>query len=214
MSMSFIHIHERERSREFRVPHVAVKDGAKLVLTDEAQYRTAVEGTKGILRTFEAASGRASTLLEKLPIGTVIRLEAVFERQVVDVVKFRQLTPKPPVSNTRGVSGIDRFVGLVEAKAKTGEWSDRRFAGICVCKPESDHADCAAVDVFASNEHMEQMRDEALNNAESFMTKYVILFQTIHIVRSDFTHFSKPHTGDFHAHVHVSVSDGIPDSAC
>ena len=44
--MSFIHIHERETSREFRVPHVAVKDGAKLVLTDEAQYRTAVEAPK------------------------------------------------------------------------------------------------------------------------------------------------------------------------
>lgn len=212
--MSFVHIHDRERSREFRVPHVAVREGAKLILTDEARYRTAVEGTKGILRTFEAASDRASRLLEKLPIGTVIRLEALFETQVVDVVKFRQLTPESPVAETEGVPGIDRFVGLVNAKAKSGEWPDRRFAGICVCKPDSDHRDCAAVDIFASNEHMEQMRDEALKNAEFYMTKYVILFQTIHLVRSDFTHFSKPHTGDFHAHVHLSVSEGIPNSAC
>jgi hypothetical protein len=165
-------------------------------------------------RSYWDAIKRVRHHLRTRPIGTTVALKAYSSEddEFIEQVRFRRISSSPPIADTQGVLGIDRAVGYIESKP---EWkSTRRYAGICVCKPDSDHRDCAAIDVFASNSVMEAMRDVFLENSTWFNTKYVILYRTIFIVRNDGTWYSKPYTGFYHAHVHLSVNGGISGSAC
>jgi len=66
------------------------------------------------------------------------------------------------------------------------------------------------VDYFASWEVMNSIKNHVLEQAEWFHTKYVILGSFIYFPGQRPQHYS----GDFHTHVHVSVTGGVFDSAC
>ena len=124
----------------------------------------------------------------------------------LDQVRFFKVQVEPPIQDGPGVIGIDRFQAHVKMFYPNARW-----AGTCVCKPASDHRACAATDYFDSPKNMEAMRNDAIRNAEFFHTKYVILYRTIYHA----PHFQGSYySGTYHAHVHVSVYGGVPDSAC
>jgi hypothetical protein len=208
----YVYSVEEKLSREYSRVRFCVNAGASRVKGGQwLKYRVNVGTNKGILRDFAGAKNRARHVLRTKPIGTTVQLQAVRldPIDVVATVKFRKVSSAPPVADTEGVEGIDRFVGWVNAESRAGRLKGVRYAGICVCKHPSDHADCAAVDIFATEESMEAMRHEALTNVAYYHTKYTILYRTI-----SFPTTSQPYYGDYHAHLHLSVNGGIHDAAC
>lgn len=203
----FIFIFAATRSREYLTAGGAVRDGFKKVDKPWVDgWRVAVDDTVGIIRKDPRATRkRAIQLLENRPVGTTVRIEAINDDEVVGRVRFRQALVKPPVKDTRGPRGLDRVEGFIEFKYK-----DARWAGDCVCKPDSDHRDCAAVDYFDTEENMVKQKNDLLASPEYFDIKYIILFDRLW--KPDGS--SQPHTGTFHAHIHVSVNGGVPNAAC
>ena len=206
-------VHEGKHSRDYLRARSCVREGAKIVERKwDAKYRVGVVGQNlGMPREFEAAVDRARFLLRERPIGTTVVIQRLRSdnNSPAETVKFRKVTVRPPVANTEGVEGIDRAVGWIEANKKR---SDRvRYAGICVCKPDSDHADCAALDIFATDSFMRRMKAEFLANPSWYHTKYVILYREICFPAPG---RCGPYFGVFHAHVHLSVNGGHPNAAC
>jgi hypothetical protein len=203
--VKYVFTRDREQSKEFATAGGAVRTGADKVFGPHLTYRVHLEGNEGRERGFLDARKRAKDLLDSKPLGTVVFLDAFRSGQRVDRVRFRKVQDQPPVADTRGPAGLDRVEGYIRAS-----FPKARFAGDCVCKPNSDHADCAAVDYFDTAENMARMRDFLLANAEYFQIKYVILFDRIWF--SDGS--SRAYTGTYHSHIHVSVTGGFYRSAC
>jgi hypothetical protein len=212
VQVSFVFIDEGHVSDDYVLSGPCINDGAKTVKksADWIGYRVNVDDRVGEVKSFADAKVRAQAALESKPIGTTVRLQAVVKStlKVKDRVNFKKIRDNPIV-NTPGVEGIDRFVGWIEAHKSPGD--NVRYAGICVCKHPSDHADCAAVDVFATNTFMKRMKAEALRNPQFYHTKYVILFKEICFPDPG---QCQPYFGDTHYHVHLSVNGGIKDKAC
>ena len=212
LDTKFVFIHDEDRSKEYGLVRTCVNAGAATIKKPwDAKYRVGVaDENLGMPRDFAGAKTRAKELLRKRPSGVTIVMERLTsDGEVADKVRFRKITVKPPVPNTEGVEGIDRIVGWVNQEAREGRLKGVRYAGICVCKPNSDHADCAAVDIFATWESMEKIQREMWRDPHYYHTKYTILGRVI-----TFFGHSDPYTGDFHAHIHISVNGGINNSAC
>jgi len=207
----FIYTYDGDRSQEYTAAGVAVRAGAEKVKEHPfAKFRVATEANKGTLRDFLDARRRAVEVVAGRPIGTVVRLEAVKDDKVIDVVRFRKVAGNPPVADTRGPEGLDRVEGMIRA-----EFPNARWAGDCVCKPDSDHADCAAVDYFDSQARMVAIRLRLMQDPAYFHLKYIILFDRIYFfdTAGNFTG-SQDYDGVFHSHIHISVYGGRNGAAC
>jgi hypothetical protein len=111
--------------------------------------------------------------------------------------------------DTSGVDGIDKWCGLLKSEGFTDDRTFR-YAGICVCKPGSDHKDCAAVDNFDTADRMRAELQLALKYRDYINLKYCILFDRIYFRDGSV----RVHTGTYHSHLHTSVYGGIFNSAC
>ena len=173
---------------------------------EDIRYRVYVEGENaGVRRVYFDALTRARQLLRTQPVGKTVVLARVRpDDSVTGKVKFRHVLRKPPVADTPGPLGIDRVIGYIESTFKKA-----RFAGQCVCKPNSDHARCSAVDYFDTHDNMVKMKNALLANAKFFDIKYVILFDRIYFADGHSEHYD----GVFHSHIHVSVNQ-VGQSAC
>ena len=155
----YIYIKDGRNSKEFQSARNDVRAGAhRLHVTGEDPvmftYRVGIEGmNSGIERDFEGACKRARQLLRSKPVGLDIRLERLKNGKEVGQVRFRRVQTFH-AKDTRGPEGLDRVEGFIET-----EFPRARFAGDCVCKPNSDHADCAAVDYFDTEANMVAMRE-------------------------------------------------------
>ena len=212
MALKFVYTFEKEDSREYANLRTVVREGAKRILSDNAavRYRVGVNGTTGILRGFEEAKERARYFIKNKPLGAVVRMQAVrADNKVIGAIRWFKVDDAP-IADTPGVLGIDRWAGYLNANfVGNGTF---RYAGICVCKPSSDHRDCAACDNFDTRANMEKQRDEAIARADYYQSKYLILFDKIYAAAYGFA--PRPHTGEYHTHVHLSVFGGITGSAC
>lgn len=213
---TFVFMHDEARSREFSSVGRCVRTACAKIRANKRVYAISKDGgvTFGKKReSMRETKQRAKEVIKNNPDLKVI-VRAWENGKRIDQVKFATLTKTPPEANTPGVQGVDRIVGWIESEVAQGRLTTRRYAGTCVCKTttsggHSDHADCAAVDIFASNEDMETIRNTLIREAAYFNTKYVILYKRIHFVGS-----SKYYSGSYHAHVHASVYGGIYNSAC
>jgi len=207
---AYLFVHNKKASKEFDNVTKVTAAGAALIHGIGLGYRVHVEGQNvGRERRFIDALRRARELLPKLPTGTTVTIEAVTKDGVeTDQVRFRKVEHLPREKDTRGSEGLDRVEGFIEQF-----FHQARFAGDCVCKPNSDHAFCAAVDYFDTTERMEEMRDLLLSNAEYFDIKYVILFDRIWFVRDDGSVYSEHYGLIYHNHIHISVNTR-GESAC
>jgi len=208
----YLYIYNEDRSKEYETVRFCINAGANEIKKDwEIKYRVGVAGENlGMPRDFQPAKDRAKSLLRYKPSGVTIVMERLdTSNQPVDKVRFRKVTVKPPVATTEGVLGIDRMVGWVNQESRAGRLDGVRYAGICVCKPDSDHKDCAAVDIFATWASMDKIEKEFWSKPDYYNAKYSILRSTIRFYQS-----AQHYTGDYHAHNHLSVNGGKPGSAC
>lgn len=215
MTTKFMFIHNGDKSKEYMLARNCIRAGAAKVRRDAdwITYHVGLEGHNvGIARTFKGAKSRAKNLLRTKPLGNTIRIAAKKngEGQPVDTVYFHKVDTMPPVHDGPGVLGIDRAEAYVK-----NTFPHARFAGDCVCKSttsggHSDHADCAAVDYFDSWENMGKMKNEFINHADYYNTKYVILADRIYFPGGRSEHYS----GVYHSHMHLSVNGGRYNSAC
>ena len=176
-------------------------------------YRLVIDGEPGRRRTFFDAKARLRSVLRGMRPGQYdVRVERLSgpNAVVVDKVRFFKTRPAAPVQDTPGPIGLDRVEGFIESK-----YRGARFAGDCVCKPDSDHRDCAAVDYFDTVSNMTAMREDLMADPAYFHLKYIILFDRIYFfdLAGHFTG-SENYTGVFHSHIHVSVYGGAPGAAC
>jgi hypothetical protein len=202
----YLFIHDGKRSKDYISLILATRAGAAKVkaVSEDVFYRTFIVGqNEGTPRDYFGAVTRARQLLRVRPVGETIAIARVRAStdQTLEVVKFRHTLRQPPVADTRGSISLDRVEGYVRV-----EFPKARFAGDCVCKPDSDHAFCAAVDYFDTEANMVAMRTAFLQNADYFGTMYVILFDRIYFPTGNGTFRSEAYHGDFHSHVHVSVA--------
>lgn len=210
----YVYIHDGDRSEFFPSAGVAGRAGAALLRPDahpNALYRIVVDGEERRQKDFVEARRQAVAVVAARPAGSNVALQSVRKTgEVIDQVRFRKVPGVPPVKDSRGVEGIDRVEGAIEDKFPAA-----RFAGDCVCKPDSDHRDCAAVDYFDTSANMVKMRLMLMDNAAYFHLKYIILFDRIYFFDTTGTFTgSQDYTGTFHAHIHVSVYGGKTGSAC
>lgn len=209
-------IHNEKRSRDYVRARASVRDGMQLIEGPHLYYRVGIEGSNiGIERDFAGATARVKELKKKYPQQKVVAKSYRGDDEFVDQVRFLQLTKSPPIKDGELCPGGDRFIAWVENERKRGRLRHVRYAGGCVCKStasggHSDHADCAAVDIFSTNEEMEYIRDGALRYADYFDAKYAILFARIWYSLTE----SDPYGGIYHSHVHVSFNGGRYNSAC
>ena len=211
-NVSYVYSDDGDVSPEFNQPGPCVTEGAKRAKRRApwVKYRVNVNDDVGELGSYAGKVDKATILLGGKAVGTTIRFQAVGRDGVLEQVSFRKMQDEP-VANTEGVEGIDRFVGWVNAEARAGRLDGVRYAGICVCKHPSDHADCAAVDIFATDASMRKMVAEALGNADYYHTKYTILYREICYPSPG---QCQAYFGDKHYHVHLSVNGGHHDAAC
>lgn len=197
----------------------AVRDGLEKVEGHWRTYRVGVETnagyTEGTEKGISEARDRALHLSKKFP-NRKVRVRAFKDGVLMDQVRFVTLRKNPdPAGDLRLCEGCRKFIGWVEAEKAAGRLTGVRYAGGCVCKStqfgsHSDHADCAAIDIFADAKSMERMRDVLRDNPEVFDLKYVILYRTIYFPDGS----SHAYSGDYHAHVHASFYGGKFNSAC
>lgn len=200
----------------------AVRDGMDKLRAPGRGYRVGVESksaggyTEGVVKEFDEAKARAEHLLRAFPTRKVRVVAIGSDGTKLDQARFVVLRKTPdPAGDVRLCEGCRRFIGWVEQERKAGRLKGVRYAGGCVCKHttsggHSDHADCAAIDIFAENQSMERIRDVAMANAEFFNLKYVILYQTIWFPGQG----PRPYSGVYHAHDHLSFYGGKYNSAC
>ena len=214
LSTSYVFIRRRNRSKEFSTLSRCVRVGARRIHREGAKYAVGLEGKVGRPRTFPEAKKRAKHLIKKFPAHKVTMV-AMYNDVIVDRVRFATLSKTPPVKATEGAPGIDRIVGWIESEVRQGRLTSRRYAGICVCKRtssggHSDHADCAAIDIFGSAHDMEVIRDVVIQESGYFDTKYAILWDRIHFPGGGSQHYN----GSWHGHDHISVNGGRYNAAC
>ena len=208
--VEYAYIHDRDRSRDYEKLGNVIDDGAAKVRREAMRftYHVAVAGNEfGEARSFRDAKARAQELRRNLGTGKNVLL-GVKENGTggaIDVVKFVEFKPVAEVPDGPGVEGVDRFMECVRTT-----FPNARYAGACVCKPDSDHADCAAVDYFDTYDAMDNMRRAALNRADYFHTKYVILRDRIYFADGS----SRYYSGVYHTHIHFSCYGGIQNAAC
>jgi len=199
-------IHDERRSREFTLAGGCAREGASRLKRPSRRYLVRVDENTGRFREYPDTVLRVRELLVSRPLGTNVIMEAYgTDGSKLDQTRFRRAEKGPLVADTEGVLGIDRWVGWMNEA-----YPNTRWAGICVCKANSDHRDCAAADNFDTEENMREQVRISQQNADYFMTKYDILFRTIYFPGEE----PKPYYGDYHAHVHHSVYGGIPGEAC
>lgn len=209
MSLQYLYIHDRRKSREYENVQISINAGAEKVHRDAERftYHVAVAGDEfGAPRDFPHAKDRALELRKQLGTGKNVLL-GVKERghgSALDVVKFVEVRADEIIDGP-GVAGVDRFMSHVQSK-----FPKARYAGACVCKSDSDHADCAAVDYFDTYTNMDAMRRETLSRPDYYNTKYVILKDRIYFADGS----SRYYSGVYHTHIHFSCYGGIPNSAC
>jgi hypothetical protein len=210
----YVYVHKGRRSKFFDGPGRCVHRGAARVREAGRMYRVRVEGQEmqGVPRLYPKAVERAIEHLNARPVGTWVRIEALEDGKEVEQVRFRAVQVAVPVPDGPGVEGIDRWADYLN-RTYVGNGTFR-FAGICVCKPNSDHRDCAACDDFDTLANMRKQNHEALTNSDYYHTKYTILQQTIYFPDGHGGYTARPHTGQYHAHLHVSVHGGVPGKAC
>jgi hypothetical protein len=198
-----------EEPREFWRQRGALRYLRRLMRVSGADYAVSVnDGETAIYPELEDAITRIKKFLRRRQVGVrasiaATHLGVTIARAKAWVVGIR------PQAQTEGVEGIDRAVGYINMF-----WPHARFAGICVCKPSSDHRDCAAVDWFDTREHMEAAVRFFLQPEvrEYCHVKYIILGSTIWAATAGFA--PRHYGGDYHSHVHLSVYSGIPGAAC
>jgi hypothetical protein len=170
MAHRYAYIYGDKRSKEFAHVDNLVDTGAAKIRRDAEwiTYHCGIEGeSAGHARTFKDAKHRARQMRWDLPIGKTTRIvtKKNGEGEPLDVVRFVEFEDEPHVDDGRGVIGIDRIEAFVRDKYPNARW-----AGDCVCKHtydggHSDHADCAAVDYFASWEVMGKMKNSSSRTA-------------------------------------------------
>jgi hypothetical protein len=215
MAHLYAYIYGDKRSKEFAHVDNLVDTGAAKIRRDAEwiTYHCGIEGeSAGHARTFKDAKHRARQMRWDLPIGKTTRIvtKKNGEGEPLDVVRFVEFEDEPHVYDGRGVIGIDRIEAFVRDKYPNARW-----AGDCVCKHtydggHSDHADCAAVDYFASWEVMGKMKNEFISNSDYYHTKYCILADRLYYPGGGSAYYSGP----YHTHLHTSVYGGIYNSAC
>lgn len=217
-STTYVFLHDDKRSQEFRLLGTCVSRGAEKVRAPSRAYAVGLEGMDGARarkRNFTDAKERVRHLMKTFPTQKVVMEAYGTDGSRLDRVRFVTLSKKPPVADTPGVEGIDRIVGWIEREVKEGRLTSRRYAGICVCKHtssggHSDHADCAAIDIFASDHDMKAIRDMMIVESDYFRIKYHILYGTIYFPGQGM----EPYHGDYHLHNHISVTGGVYNAAC
>lgn len=210
MSRKQIYVHDKKRSREYVKLDTAINAGASKIKREVGwiTYHVGVAGENiGAAREFDKAKDRAQELRKKLGIGKTVIIGTKHQGKgpVLDQVRFIELEDDPKVYDGPGVLGVDRFESFVKE-----EFPHARWAGDCVCKPDSDHRDCAAVDYFDTYANMDRMAHAALDRADWFNTKYVILRDRIYFPGMGSNYYS----GVYHSHVHFSCNGGIYGKAC
>lgn len=213
----WIFFHNNEKSKEYSLLSSCTYRGMERIRGVGREYAISMDGgfTFGVRRDNVAETRvRVRELIRDNPNRRPI-VRAYEGEQRVDQVKFVTLSTIPPVRDTEGVEGIDRIVGWIESEVRQGRLKDRSYAGICVCKTtssgqHSDHADCAAIDIFGSNATMETIRDTVYAESDYFRMKYIILYNRIWFPNEG----AKLYTGTYHDHVHISVYGGDYNAAC
>ena len=210
MSHKYLYVFNRVKSREFDDVGRSIAVGAALVKreADWITYHVGVEGENiGRARPFPEAKDRAEELRRKLGVGkrVILASKANGKGSILEQVKFLEVLPVDEVPDGPGVEGIDRFEAFVRSHFPNARW-----AGTCVCKPDSDHADCAATDWFDTYANMAKMVAEVRANPSHYRMKYAILKDRIYF--PDGT--SRYYSGVYHTHVHFSCFGGIDGAAC
>ena len=202
----YLFIDDNFTSKDYTLARTAVRNGAKrLPNKPEHVLRVGTENFPGkIVRDMRRARAVATRLVKEKPFGTDIRIREFRQTgTLVDQVRFRK-TKAAKLADTPGNVYLDRTEGAIRANFPNARW-----AGDCVCKPNSDHAKCRAVDYFDSEANMIKARDIILKNKDYFNYTYVILFDRIWFGPGD----SLPYNGVYHSHYHISVG-GEDHSAC
>jgi len=143
---------------------------------------------------------RARVLLTESGPGEVLRIRCGDGY----VVKVRIIDLGPHPANTPGTPDVDRFVAHLNQF-----FPGWRNGGICACRHVShggwsDHAWCAAIDVFASSTKMHEIANYAVAHAGELDVKYVIYLSAIWEPGLGW----RAYHGERHYHVHVSFKDG------
>lgn len=216
-STTYVFLHDDEKSKEFALIGSCVSRGAEKVRAPSRTYSVGLDvvNERARKRDFKDAKERVRYLMKRFPSHKVVMEAYGSDGSKLDRVRFVTLESAPPVANSPGVEGIDRIVGWIEREVREGRLTTRRYAGICVCKHtssggHSDHADCAAIDIFASDHDMKAIRDMMIAEAEYFKVKYHILYSTIYFPGQGM----KPYSGSYHLHNHISVTGGVYNAAC
>jgi len=181
----------------------------------EAPFRIRhADGKLGQEHTRGEVIARLKAILPKLEVGARIAVRS--SNGETFRMHAQSLLPAP-ATDIHGTPNVRAWAGIVETT-----WPKARFAGSCVCKPDSTshcngHNDCAAVDYFASWSEMDEMVAYLIHNADHLGVSYLILRDRIWTwgpPRTDSSKGWSGYSGDYHAHVHASFDDGICGVAC
>lgn len=183
----------------------AIRRTRRLLRKRGTRFILRKKGGGTLIRGVELAGTieRLKAELAKDKVGQTYILRGQLDKQPVWV---RVIDTLPPPTNTPGTPAVDQFVAVLNER-----WPWWRNGGACVCKQTrpgvwSDHAYCAAQDVFDTPANMEAIRDFAVAHAEELQITYVILYDRIWVRGSGWARY----TGTYHHHVHISFEhDGV-----
>ena len=196
-----------DKPREFRMQRNALSYMRHEVNRPNAIYNVTFNDRARVVANLYDAMALVKDRVRKRLFGERVVVRTVVAERLVARTTIHVTGVRLRPADTQGVPNIDRVVAAVDEF-----WPNRRYAGICVCKPNSDHADCAAVDWFDTWDSMSAATDYFLDHRGIYGLKYIILGRLIY---SEATNFSpRDYTGDYHTHVHASVYGGVPGAAC
>lgn len=202
LRLRYVVSHESDK-REFFTRRNALRYLRRCVASTAATYEF-----NGVpVRDLGRAMDKARATLASGKLGARARIEAFAGGVLLASARAHVVATYLEPADTAGVDNIDLVVAAVDYL-----FPKRRYAGVCVCKPSSDHRDCAAVDWFDTWDNMHAAVDYFLAHTEDFSLKYLILGKTIYSAAYGFR--PRAYTGATHYHVHVSVTGGIPGAAC
>jgi hypothetical protein len=148
-------------------------------------------------------------LLSRERVGETYRTRGDLRPDNPVGVRVIETTPSPVP--TPGIPAVDQFVGYLNDR-----WPNWSNGGLCVCKhiagssSWSDHAYCAALDVFDTDQHMHEIAEFAADNAAKLRVAYVIYEKRIWTAAEGWHYYS----GEYHYHDHISFEHGPARLAC
>lgn len=154
-------------------------------------------------------------------VGVDVRLRGLLDGTIVDAVRFyktrvRVDDPYDPYQYGSGPAtvGIMLWAGYLRAEYQGN--GTFRFAGMTVCKPNSDHAHGAALDSFDTWANMERQLRQffAMAREVGYSPKYAIL-RNDGFVPDGSGGFRRAFTPPmYHNHLHCSVNGGVEVPGC